>query len=426
MAKKKNKQQQHQKKKPMRTPPPITGLTDRAAQPVAINGNIFDYRKGKSILSNDVGDIFVCNNNPEHVYALTEKEARSVKQEMLKKCSDKAHIVDRVDEAGQLVVSFQNMVISRTKHKGNGKRHPCLFCCNASTPKTQFDTVLCATTVVEEEKKQAERLRKAASPTKKKSTKKTPKPMVRLATKPAKAASSFARCSSYCYFPVCVYPGCAQRQLKHTPEQEEYKKAYKFLYELMRNASNDALKQRRDDIKKNAKILLPLAIPIVQDIVNFLETSPRLNPKMLRDKLQCLARSIGAYNKSHRYVDGQMQIFSETHSETDLETHSETYSQTTRQTDTSSVATSHSATTNSEKTRWETTSQKTTNSEASTSSDREATTNSVLKVEAWNNDTYDEGTQSSWAQKLINTTKKPLQPPPGFEEDDEKIYLSTA
>ena len=116
MAKKKNKQQQHQKKKPMRTPPPITGLTDRAAQPVAINGNIFDYRKGKSILSNDVGDIFVCNNNPEHVYALTEKEARSVKQEMLKKCSDKAHIVDRVDEAGQLVVSFQNMVISRTKH----------------------------------------------------------------------------------------------------------------------------------------------------------------------------------------------------------------------------------------------------------------------------------------------------------------------
>ena len=179
---------------------------------------------------------------------------------------------------------------------------------------------------MEEEKKQAERLRKAASPTKKKSTKKTPKPMVRLATKPTKAASSFARCSSYCYFPVCVYPGCAQRQLKHTPEQEEYKKAYKFLYELMRNASNDALKQRRDDIKKNAKILLPLAIPIVQDM-NFLETSPRLNPKMLRDKLQCLARSIGAYNKSHRYVDGQIrEIFSETHSETDLETHSETYS----------------------------------------------------------------------------------------------------
>ena len=66
-----------------------------------------------------------------------------------------------------------------------------------------------------------------------------------------------------------MYPGCAQRQLKHTPEQEEYKQAYKFLYELMRNASNDALKQRRDDIKKNAKILLPLSIPIVQDIVNF-------------------------------------------------------------------------------------------------------------------------------------------------------------
>ena len=28
---------------------------------------------------------------------------------------------------------------------------------------------------------------------------------------------------------------------------------------------------------------------------------------MLRDKLQCLARSIGAYNNSHRYVDGQIR-----------------------------------------------------------------------------------------------------------------------
>lgn len=415
---KKTKQHQQKRKKGLQGPAPLTGLTEKVDQKVLINGRAFEYRKAKSILSGQCGDIYVCNNNPNHVYALTPKEADGIKQEMLKK--DKAHVVDRLDDTGSLVVSFQNMVIARTKHKGSGNRHPCIFCCNASSVKTQFDAVLCATTVAEEEKKQSERLRKANAPKNKKNTNKKKKPTVGVRL-PPKACHS-----PMCYFPVCVYPACKKRNLSHSPEQETYRKAYLFLYNHMLKSTNDGLKAERDAIKKNAEILLPLSIPIVEDIVTFLETSPRLNPKSLREKLQDLSRAVGVFNNTHRYVHGEIMekdVYSNQASYVD-------YSE-----DTTKKSEDYSETTNSETTISETTNSETTNSET-TNWDKGLQFNENECSKGLNECSeglnecseglqFNENPHNSWAKKLIDTTKqpfkKPLGLPPGFGESDDLI-----
>lgn len=348
-----------------------------------------------------MGDIYVCSNDPKHVFALTQKESEGIKQEMMKKCSEKTHIVEREDENARLVVSFQNMVIPRTKHKGNGKRHPCIFCCNHSSAKTQFDNVLSTTTVEEEEKKQSERLRKTIAPKKKKK-----KPVLGLKQK---ANNSYHASPCMCYFPVCVYPACKTRKLSHTPEQTKYTNAYKFLYNHMLKSNNDNLKNARDEIKDNAKLLLPLSIPIVEDIVALLNC-PRINPKTLREKLQDLSRAIGVFNNTHRYFDGRIvpningpKVSNQetldaisTTSETTLSMHSETHSET---------HSMHSETTHLE------TSPSTHSMHSETSSP-----STPLDTIPWGNETH-----NTWAKKLIDTTKRPFEKtlgkPPGFEDD---------
>ena len=147
------------------------------------------------------------------------------------------------------------------------------------------------------------------------------------------------------------------------------------------------MKTERDAIKKYAETLLPLSIPIVEDIVRFLKTSPRLNPKTLREKLQDLSRAIGDFNTAQRYVDGVIM---------ERDAYVDYFEDTTK------------------------------NSEAN-STNSETTTTTVPEPPVWDEWQSNEGERktrlnNSWAQKLIDTTNKPFRPPPpGLEENDEVI-----
>ena len=132
------------------------------------------------MFNEDLGKIYVCSKNINHVYAITDKEEKWIRKKMI--TSEQGQKINIKSKDGKVISSFENMIVPVTVHKIKNETHRmvCLGCLHGKKKRVPVEMVLNCISVehkVERRKKQKKKERQQVN--KKQSTsKKKAKPVL--------------------------------------------------------------------------------------------------------------------------------------------------------------------------------------------------------------------------------------------------------
>ena len=115
------------------------------------------------MFNEDLGKIWVCSKNINHVYSITEKEENWIRKKMAN--SEQGDKINIKSKDGKIICAFENMIVPKTLHKIKSETHKmvCLGCLHGKKKRVPIEMLFNCVSVedkVERREKQKKKLRK--------------------------------------------------------------------------------------------------------------------------------------------------------------------------------------------------------------------------------------------------------------------------